>query len=399
MALPKSAIGYCGNVHPARNLSELIRRLEAHAVPLADRLGRPFDIGLWLPRVGIPGLTPTHAETLVNFMADHGLVCRTMNAFPFGDFHAKRVKEGVYRPDWTDAERSDYTCRIADLLVLLLPEGGKGSISTLPCGYRRLLPGASLRDFFPMILETVRHLGYLAAETGRKISLAFEPEPGCLLETTADAIEFVKKLRQYAIDGTLPFAKEDERLVMEHVGICFDVCHAAVMFEDPAASIRKLAATGTPIVKVQLSAALELPDPDDAEAREELARFVEPKYFHQTVARHPAGALLFLDDLTAGHAEDPPEEWLECPRWRTHFHVPVHESEIGPLKTTSPLLGPALAALAELPNVPDIEVETYTWSVLLAEQPAADPVAALNDGLERELRHVRGLVAALETQA
>ena len=97
---------------------------------------------------------------------------------------------------------------------------------------------------------------------------------------------------------------------------------------------------------------------------------------------------MFLDDLTAEFALDPPAEWLHAKPWRIHFHVPVHRATLGPLRTTADAIPPALRALQALPYVMDVEVETYTWSVL----PDADQ--DLVSGLADEVREIRRLAAA-----
>ena len=52
------------------------------------------------------------------------------------DFQAKRVKQRVYAPDWTERERADWTVRISKAFADLLPEGRPGSVSTLAGTYR-----------------------------------------------------------------------------------------------------------------------------------------------------------------------------------------------------------------------------------------------------------------------
>jgi len=56
----------------------------------------------------------------------------TINGFPYGRFHGRRVKEQVYAPDWTTNERVEYTIRLFDLLAQLVPAGVEGSVSTVP---------------------------------------------------------------------------------------------------------------------------------------------------------------------------------------------------------------------------------------------------------------------------
>lgn len=68
---------------------------------------------------------------------------------------------------------------------------------------------------------------------------------------------------------------------------CYDVCHAAVEYDDQAGSIKALRADGVPVHKLQLSAALRIPEVT-AEARAALAAFDEPTYLHQVVSRSGA---------------------------------------------------------------------------------------------------------------
>jgi sugar phosphate isomerase/epimerase len=381
-------LAYCSNVHPAQNLADLRAQLEQHALPAAEAVGRPIGVGLWLPRSAIDGVTAEQMEDFRRWFESTGLSTTTMNAFPFGDFHAKRVKERVYQPDWTDPLRSDYTNRAADFLANLLAEGSDGSISTLPCAYRRLSPDATAANFFPQLLQSVRHLGRIHERTGRTIRLAIEPEPGCFLERTSDATAFILELRAFADLA----ASDDADLVREHLGLCFDVCHSAVMFENPAEALNTAAAAGIRIVKVQISSALELRDPNDRAARKFLSQFVEERYLHQTTAL-TNGRFLFAEDLSAPHALMPSEEWKSGGLWRVHFHVPIHKTEIGPLYTTTWAVDDAMTAVAALEDAPDLEVETYTWDVLPAI--SRTDTVDLAHGLAAELNHAQAILDRL----
>lgn len=391
MAFPDRPLAYCGNVHPAETLADLRRQLARHALPVAEILGRPIAVGLWLPRSALEGIDAEQVEEFRRWFEASGLSTTTMNAFPFGDFHAKRVKERVYQPDWTDPRRTDYTKRTADFLASLLSEGGGGSLSTMPCAYRRLSPNAVAADFFPQLIDAARHLGRIREQRGRTIRLAIEPEPGCFLERTSDAIRFLSELRSFADSGASGGA-DDGRLAREHLGLCFDVCHSAVMFENPAESLRAASAAEVRIVKVQISSALELRDPRNRGARKFLSQFIEERYLHQTTG-FAEERFLYAEDLTAPHALMPSEEWRSCPVWRVHFHVPIHKTEIGPLHTTTWAVEESLAAVAKLTEAPDLEVETYTWDVLpaISRTDAADTA----HGLAAELKHAEAVLDRL----
>jgi sugar phosphate isomerase/epimerase len=382
MAVADRPLAYCSNVHPAASLNDLRVQLERHALPTAAAIGRPLGVGLWLPRSALEVVDEREIASFRDWFLERGLQTTTMNAFPFGDFHAVRVKERVYQPDWTTTERRDFTNRTADFLAALLPEGGVGSISTLPCAYRKLSPNAKASDFFPRLFETADHLARIREQTGKTIRLGLEPEPGCFLERTSDAVRFIQEARNSPSDA-----------VREHLGVCFDVCHSAVMFESPAAAISSLDEAEVPIVKVQISSALELRSPRDRAARKFLSQFVEERYLHQTTAMHEE-RFLFAEDLSASLALTPPHEWLTASPWRIHFHVPIHKQEIGPLHTTTWAVEEALSAVEKVKDAPDLEVETYTWSVLPAISKTGAPDLAA--GLAAEWKHVQGIVDRLQ---
>jgi hypothetical protein len=177
--------------------------------------------------------------------------------------------------------------------------------------------------------------------------------------------------------------------VRTHIGLCFDVCHQAVEFEDVAESIRSLDREGIRINKVHVSCALQLDDPrNNLEARAAMKRYVEPRYLHQTFAAIPDGRIARAVDLSDELIDSPGEDFLSAESWRVHFHVPVDAERIGPLGTTRTALRQALAAVAALDYAPHLEVETYTWSVLPGEGKPD-----LVQGLTRELLATRALLA------
>jgi sugar phosphate isomerase/epimerase len=378
MAFSPLPLAYCTNVHPCRAVADVPTVLDRHALAVRERCGFGISVGLWLPEAAVAD--PAAGATVADALAGRGLTCHTLNAFPFGDFHGARVKEQVYLPDWADRRRLDYTLACARLLAALLPPGGEGSISTLPLGFKGFGHGPDfLAAASDALLAAARGLAALEAATGRVIRLALEPEPCCVLETTAETVAFFEHL----------FARAQplgiEPLARRHLGVCYDVCHQAVEFEDAATAIATLAAAGIRINKVQISCAIEATDPTDPAARAALLAYVEPRYLHQTFARDAGGALHHAVDLTAELIAD--AAWQARGPWRIHYHVPVDAERIGPLQTTRGELVRALAAIRMLDYAPHLEVETYTWPVL----PGADPID-LAAGIARELIATRALM-------
>jgi sugar phosphate isomerase/epimerase len=385
-ALPLS---YCTNVHPGRTLQEIDEGLDRYTVPIAARLGSPLAAGLWLAAPVIRELqaSPDGGARFADALRRRGLSCHTLNAFPFGDFHSPRVKENVYVPSWAEQARLDYTLGAARTLAQLLPPDEAGSISTLPLGY----PGIhSAPDFLERcvnnLIAAARELDRIRQENGRTIRLGLEPEPCCWLDTTPSAIQFFT-------DRLWPAARSQDCLdaVRTHIGLCFDVCHQAVAFEDVGRSIAALDEAGIRLNKIHITCAIELRDPaTNPAARAALAQYAEPRYLHQTKARTSDGRVLTQFDLEPGFALEPPADFLAALIWRTHFHVPVDAERLGPLATTRAELRAALAAVRRLSYAPHLEVETYTWDVM----PGSGP-RDLVDGLTDELSATHTLLAEL----
>lgn len=383
MSLSPLPLGYCTNVHPGQTVAEVMGGLDRYTVPIQARLGRPLAAGLWLARPVLDELLSTSdgVARLSDGLTARGLTCYTLNAFPYGDFHAARVKEKVYLPDWTQPERLTYTAGCAAVLAALLPDGVEGSISTLPLRFKGFdrPPGfgeAAVRQ----LVDCARILARLREDTGRVVRLAIEPEPFCELETTAETVEFFDKLWKAAGD--------QEDAVRTHIGVCYDVCHQAVEFEDATEAIREFDRAGVRINKVQISCAIQLDRPaDNPAALEALRQYVEPRYLHQTFARLAGGRLARIVDLTDELIVSPDADFRAAECWRIHFHVPVDANRLGPLGTTKPAVAEALAAVARLDYAPHLEVETYTWEVL----PGAHSTDLI-EGLTRELEETAQMV-------
>jgi hypothetical protein len=373
MPLSQLPLSYCTNVHPGRTLAEVEQGLDQYTAPLRTNYGAPLAAGLWLAAPVVAELLSEQRQlpAFCDRLAERRLTTHTLNAFPYGDFHSRRVKENVYVPDWSDRRRLDYTVDCARILTALLPEGAEGSISTVPLAFKGFShPVDHLDKCIALLLETAQALDRLRDQTGRLIRLAIEPEPYCLIETTDEAIDFFRRLWNRTDGDSANF-----EMLRRHLGLCYDVCHQAVEFEDIPQSIGKLAAAGVRINKVHITCALELASPgENATGRQALARYVEERYLHQTLARAKSGAILRKIDLTEDLALQPPAEFRDAEAWRIHFHVPVNAESLGPLRTTRYELKQALETV---------------------EEQAAAGSTALVDGLTAELVATRELLTGI----
>jgi hypothetical protein len=427
MAHPSARIGYCTNVHAGTDLATIRETLQRYAVPIADfRLRRkpdagPLPVGLWIPASAASELSGAErAADFAGWLSSHHLSPLTINGFPYDNFHLPVVKHRVYRPAWWESSRLEYTVQLAHLLDKMLPENAVGSISTLPLGWPGRLGRINVADSAaadgPLqtndrdddagidqanVSLAGQNLRVLAEQlqrieqaSGRRIVVAIEPEPGCLLDRCGDVVRFFEK--------ELPEANQRRYLT-----VCHDVCHSAVMFESQSEALRTYARAGIAVGKVQISSAIDVPlaeysAEDRRAAVDELREFAEDRYLHQTGILDSAGRFRLIEDLP---------QWLDTVsgelnqnaamgepvndrHLRIHFHVPIFRQSLGRLRSTQQAISECVAALQE-PAAPDFtghyEVETYAWTVLpesmIDDAPTAigGELSGLAAGIAREL--------------
>jgi len=387
---------YCTNIHPGETWSEVRANLERFLPAVKRKLapGQNFGVGLRLSAAAADELhNPGPLEELRDFLRREGLYVFTINAFPYGPFHGRRVKEEVYLPDWRDEERLRYTDVASDILAQLLPDDAEieGSVSTVPGAFK---PNASSPETVAHMADLmIRHaarLSRLRSERGRTISLALEPEPACFLETVEESIAFFEAylFSRAAISRMSELTRlargTAEEALRRHLGLCYDLCHGAVEFEDAALSLKRLKDAGIRIGKVQVTAGLRFPRVA-RNVKDLLQPFDDAIYLHQVVERGPRGLVRYVDlpqafDALASVSGDR--------EWRVHFHVPVFMSDLGAFGSTQDFVAETLDRHRAEPISAHLEVETYTWNVLPERYRAGDVVDAIARELEWVVRRL-----------
>jgi hypothetical protein len=361
---------YCTNIHAGQSWQDIRASLDDYvpAIKSAVAPSQPMGIGLRLS--GEAAATVRQPETLAAFrdqLSALGAYVFTINAFPFGPFHGVRVKEDVYLPDWRDRERLAFTANSAAVLAGILPNGLEGSISTVPGAFKP--NGRSSEAIAAMarnLMMAVADLVDLKRRTGKHIALALEPEPCCFLETTDESIAFFEGalLKPDTLDMLCGITgvgrSEAEILLRRHLGICYDVCHGSVEYEDTVAALDRLLAAGIAIPKIQLSAAMRVPAMTK-DLINSVMRYNDGVYLHQSIVRR--------DDNLSRHVDLPDAvtafgEGQADGEWRIHCHVPVFLADLGEISSTRSDLVATLAALRRRTRSSHLEVETYTWDVL-----------------------------------
>ena len=364
-------LAYCTNIHRGGDWPETFRSLSEYTLRVRDRVssGKPYAIGLRLGDTASRQLAQSDAlEKFRAWLGENNCYVFTINGFPYGDFHGKRVKEQVYKPDWTNLERVEYTKRLFDILAEIAPAESGGSVSTVPCSFKEFInTGEQVEAMRRNVWDVVEHIDALSEKTGKDLHLGLEPEPLCYLETTSEMIRFYRQLRDDR--------PGDDRL-SRRLGINYDACHLAVEFEEAANALGSLIAEGVRISKLHFSSALKVCP--SAETLGGLAGFAEDIYFHQVVANGADGSLTRYRDLPDALAAAARGETSGDTEWRIHFHVPLHCPPTALFDTTADQLQRVIVTLAANPAIcSHIEMETYTWEVLPGELKQRDVVDQL----------------------
>ncbi|MBX2882601.1 MAG: metabolite traffic protein EboE [Granulosicoccus sp.] len=393
---PAVHLGYCTNIHAGDTWTDVFPTLREQIPRVRSELNLEKELGIGLRLSNASAITLTNDDVFdefKNWLDSENLYVYTINGFPYGLFHGGRVKEDVYKPDWTEPDRLRYTCQLVDLLSKLEPPDNYGSISTLPGTYKDWLMPGSEELIGQNLIKAVAHCFQIQQTTGVTVALALEPEPCCLLETTSETINFFERFlfSQTAIEQLMSLCHIErstaELAMRTHIGVCYDVCHSAVEFEDPVSVITRLRTAGIEIIKIQLSSALEINAVNEASLRQ-LAHFDEPVYLHQVVEQrgelmtryndvgsamaafrhqldarstlHPALKIAINAQPTFhAFAEEEPEA-----TWRVHFHVPVFMEKTEHFNTTQASLESVLRLQRQFSLSRHLEIETYTWDVL-----------------------------------
>lgn len=379
---PGQHLAYCLNVHPGETWEQNLESIRTHALEVRNTVcaASPFGLGMRLGAAAAAELSQEQTmAAFLQLLADEDMYVFTINGFPYGPFHGTSVKQDVYSPDWRDPARLEYSCRLADILVRLVPEGVTGSISTVPCSYKAWIGDeVAVRRCAENLARVACHMHEIEQSTGRHLELCLEPEPDCLLETSEETVDFFTgPLLDHGAQlvdrqvGCGPDAATS--IVRSHIGVCLDTCHMAIQFERPSDALARFTANGIRVSKIQLSAALEV-TPDD-EARAQLAPFDEPVYLHQVKARDAAGAVSGFPDLPVALSATNRDA---ATTWRIHFHVPLYWEGTGSLQSTHDGLDADFFSAARSANIGHLEIETYTFDVLpeeLRQCGVADSIA------------------------
>ena len=371
-------LGYCTNIHRGETWDETFAALRTHTDAVRRRVApdEPYGIGLRLGAAAAAELSakPGERDAFRRWLDETNSYVFTINGFPYGSFHGTRVKEQVFAPDWSTAERLVYTNQLFDLLDEIAPAGMEASVSTLPGSFKEFIrpetSAAQLDAIRRHLHSCAEHIERIREKSGRDLHLGLEPEPLGLFENSAETVAFFGSL----VEGTS--SGERER-ILRNLGVNYDTCHLAVEFEEPVAAIGAMRGAGIRISKIHLSSALTLRPTAAAIAR--LRQFQEGVYFHQVLVASGGTVVRRFKDLPDALAWNESSSGEVGEEWRVHFHVPLHTCPEEGFGDTRGHLSDLLALYAADPGwCRHFEFETYTWEVLPPELRARDVVDQLS---------------------
>jgi sugar phosphate isomerase/epimerase len=359
-----SHLSYCTNIHPAETWEETEIVLQSHVLAVRDRLREtgalaedaPFAIGLRLSAIAAKELL--EAGNLHRFriwLEETNTYVFTINGFPYGSFHGTRVKEQVFKPDWTDRARLEYTQDLFRILAYIARPGTGASVSTLPGSHKSFAADEAV--MLQHLIELATWLDELASDAGHDFHLGLEPEPLGHFENTSETLAFFERLLS---------ASPNPETIRRRIGVNYDACHFALEYDTASESLDTLTNAGIRISKIHLSSALAL-DPRDPAALAAIHSFNEPVYFHQVILRDSHGHVSRFIDLpvffnATAQGSILPAAYDEM---RVHFHIPLDAEPQPPLKSTRDQTRNVLHWRRRNPSVcHHFEIETYTWGVL-----------------------------------
>ncbi|MFM7034502.1 MAG: sugar phosphate isomerase/epimerase family protein [Planctomycetia bacterium] len=165
-----------------------------------------------VPHAWPAGLLEVQKEAICRAIRGSGLTISNINAFMMNAIADPR--QPYWHPGWTDPDphyraiRREHTKRALKLAADL----GATSISTEPGG--EIQSGQSRQEATDIFYDEIMPCLDVAAEVG--VTLLIEPEPGLLIETFGQYLEFAERIKHPAM------------------GLNFDIGHAYCVAEDPA---------------------------------------------------------------------------------------------------------------------------------------------------------------------
>lgn len=202
-------LAFSTNAYLNHSFDETCRRLSAIGY-------RGVEVMADVPHAWPAYLLPEQKAGLRESLAQHGLAISNVNAFMMHAVDDPRQK--YWHPSWIEPDPHYRRIRIEHTkrCLTLAKEIGAPNVTTEPGGPLEGRPwGECLKLFIEELKPVVAHAEKV------QVPLLVEPEPGLLIETADQYLEFASKLSS------------------PYLGLNFDIGHSYCVSDDPAATIRR----------------------------------------------------------------------------------------------------------------------------------------------------------------
>ncbi len=378
-------IVHAGAIRPITSFADMQASVRESLAPINLAIGGAAPVGVSV-RLSHAALADPHlnATNLTSLLGEYGLQLAGMSAVSMRG----GAKEQIHDPDWRTEERVGFMFGATNLLADIADgEGTELGITTNAFSHRNWLDVDFPGNWAALTLNLVRvvqHVATIHERTGITIHIDLEAEPGSVLRDTDDIVRFYQQWlltrgaamlsdRMHLTEGTAA------DVLLRHVRLALDTAHAAVVWDDAAASLDRFADVGIRIGRLQVSAALEADIPAGARERSELLTHLQAigsdRLLQQVVAAREGVIVARYDDL--------PEAIVAIDgsageTWRIHTHAPVLADRYGGWKSTRSATADWLRKIAARgTEVGMIELRSATWDVVPADDrgPVEEMVA------------------------
>src|SRR5437764_2932519 len=180
---------------------------------------RGIEIMADVPHAWPAFLPEEHKQTIRDTLKKHNLAISNINAFMMNAISDARQR--YWHPSWIEPDRHYRQIRIdhTKRALTLARELGSACITTEPGG--PVEPGASWQSALELFVEMIKPVADHAEKEG--VLLLVEPEPGLLVETVDQFLEFMRHIDSPA------------------VAMNFDIGHAYCVGDEPADVIPRAA--------------------------------------------------------------------------------------------------------------------------------------------------------------
>lgn len=364
-------IAHAGIIKPVTSFADIQSTIQGSLAPINQAINDDSPVGVSV-RLSQSALSDEEltAESLRTLLDENGLTLRGFSSVSIGG----GAKEQVHQPDWRTEERLSFMFPATNLAAEFATPDQEIGITTNALSYRRWVDVDMPGNWAALTLNVIRivqHLAGIHDRTGITLHIDLEPEPGSVLRDSADVVTFFRKWllpRGGAMLSDRMSLGEGSAsdIILRHVRVALDTAHAAVVWDDAAASLDAFAGLGIRIGRLQASSALEVNVPTDSESQkvlsEHLTQFVSPSLLQQVVARQDDEIVRRFDDLpdaieVVGNSGGQ--------TWRIHTHAPLLADRFGGFSSTRQDTAEWLQEIsARGIDVGMIELRSANWDVV-----------------------------------